>query len=210
MSPNLSSFLFLDSCFLIKKILYFFFRFELLGVVQLDSTTNDQYIRDKLNILVETDSRVFLLYSTRDDAKAIFKIAQEMNLTNTSFVWIVTQSIVSHSSISYSTYQHYPIGILGKFFFSTQIHIAILHRLTLFLSFSRYYFWHEWPRSTELSWQCHKGHGKRFGRFCEGFCQLECIPKIQLQLCHSGRFQSMARRNTFFWVNLNLPSCSNF
>ena len=63
--------------------------------------------------LARTESRVFLLYCTRKEAKDILKHAQQLGLTRKTFVWIAAQAVIG-SSLDAS--EDFPVGMLGVHF----------------------------------------------------------------------------------------------
>lgn len=68
-----------------------------------------------LELLLGTEVRILLLYSTREEARSIMKTAGQMGLTGDKYVWIVTQSVIGSTAESPP---EFPVGMLGKFFFS--------------------------------------------------------------------------------------------
>ncbi|XP_065341180.1 glutamate receptor ionotropic, NMDA 2B isoform X2 [Cloeon dipterum] len=65
-----------------------------------------------LKELQNSESRVMLLYSTRDEAQIILKEARELKLTGENYVWVVTQSVIENRQ----TMSHFPVGMLGVHF----------------------------------------------------------------------------------------------
>ncbi|XP_046474039.1 glutamate receptor ionotropic, NMDA 2B isoform X1 [Neodiprion pinetum] len=67
---------------------------------------------EDLSELVNSESRVILLYSTRDEAIQILKEARRRKITGENYVWVVTQSVIENLQTS----QHFPAGMLGVHF----------------------------------------------------------------------------------------------
>lgn len=65
--------------------------------------------RDLLE-LVNSESRVMLLYSTREEAVRILGAAHDYKITGENYVWVVTQSVIENLQ----TPSQFPIGMLGK------------------------------------------------------------------------------------------------
>ncbi|XP_076244681.1 glutamate ionotropic receptor NMDA type subunit 2 isoform X3 [Calliopsis andreniformis] len=62
--------------------------------------------------LVNSESRVMLLYSTREEATLILKAANDYKITGENYVWVVTQSVIENLD----TPSQFPIGMLGVHF----------------------------------------------------------------------------------------------
>lgn len=60
--------------------------------------------------LVNSESRVMLLYSTREEATHILTAAREYKITGENYVWVVTQSVIENLQ----TPSQFPVGMLGK------------------------------------------------------------------------------------------------
>ena len=60
-----------------------------------------------------SDSRIVLLYSTRQEGSDIMKWAAGAGLTGDSFVWVATQSVIGESK---EALPELPAGMLGKSF----------------------------------------------------------------------------------------------
>ncbi|XP_043509311.1 glutamate receptor ionotropic, NMDA 2B isoform X8 [Frieseomelitta varia] len=67
--------------------------------------------RDLLE-LVNSESRVMLLYSTREEAIRILGAAHDYKITGENYVWVVTQSVIENLQ----TPSQFPIGMLGVHF----------------------------------------------------------------------------------------------
>ncbi|KOX71909.1 Glutamate [NMDA] receptor subunit epsilon-2 [Melipona quadrifasciata] len=67
--------------------------------------------RDLLE-LVNSESRVMLLYSTREEAISILGAAHDYKITGENYVWVVTQSVIENLQ----TPSQFPIGMLGVHF----------------------------------------------------------------------------------------------
>jgi Receptor family ligand binding region len=64
-----------------------------------------------LKELQNTESRVMLLYSTREEAQYILAAARDLKLTGENYVWVVTQSVIENRQ----TLSQFPIGMLGEY-----------------------------------------------------------------------------------------------
>ncbi|XP_076386338.1 glutamate ionotropic receptor NMDA type subunit 2 isoform X7 [Megachile rotundata] len=62
--------------------------------------------------LVNSESRVMLLYSTREEATHILKAARDYKITGENYVWVVTQSVIENLH----TPSQFPVGMLGVHF----------------------------------------------------------------------------------------------
>ncbi|XP_015431881.1 PREDICTED: glutamate receptor ionotropic, NMDA 2B-like, partial [Dufourea novaeangliae] len=62
--------------------------------------------------LVNSESRVMLLYSTREEATRILKAAHDYKITGENYVWVVTQSVIENLQ----TPSQFPVGMLGVHF----------------------------------------------------------------------------------------------
>ncbi|XP_031771807.1 glutamate receptor ionotropic, NMDA 2B isoform X7 [Apis florea] len=62
--------------------------------------------------LVNSESRVMLLYSTREEAIWILSAAHDYKITGENYVWVVTQSVIENLQ----TPSQFPIGMLGVHF----------------------------------------------------------------------------------------------
>ncbi|XP_076049036.1 glutamate receptor ionotropic, NMDA 2B-like [Oratosquilla oratoria] len=69
--------------------------------------------REDLAQLVSTDSRIFLLYSTRFEATSILREATLLGLTGSNYLWIVTQSVIQSDP---DAPLDFPVGMLGVHF----------------------------------------------------------------------------------------------
>ncbi|KAL6435447.1 hypothetical protein ACFW04_005434 [Cataglyphis niger] len=65
-----------------------------------------------LQELVNSESRVMLLYSTREEAIHILTAAREYKITGENYVWVVTQSVIENLQ----TPSQFPVGMLGVHF----------------------------------------------------------------------------------------------
>ncbi|XP_046659792.1 glutamate receptor ionotropic, NMDA 2B isoform X4 [Homalodisca vitripennis] len=62
--------------------------------------------------LVNSESRVMLLYSTREEATHILSAARDYKITGENYVWVVTQSVIENLQTPYQ----FPVGMLGVHF----------------------------------------------------------------------------------------------
>ena len=70
-----------------------------------------------LNELGKSDTRILLLYSTKQEGSQIMTWAKEAGLTENSYVWIATQSVIGETpedGQKTSALPEYPAGMLGK------------------------------------------------------------------------------------------------
>lgn len=64
-----------------------------------------------LQQLMATESRVMLLYCTREEALRILQAARGFKITGENYVWVVTQSVMENLQAP----QLFPVGMLGKY-----------------------------------------------------------------------------------------------
>lgn len=69
------------------------FKFTILNTIIVTKPTD-------LNELVNSESRVMLLYATKGEASDILQTAKELKLTGENFVWVVTQSVIENTAPS--------------------------------------------------------------------------------------------------------------
>ncbi|XP_057321766.1 glutamate receptor ionotropic, NMDA 2B isoform X2 [Microplitis mediator] len=62
--------------------------------------------------LVKSESRVMLLYATREEAIHILSAAADLKITGENYVWIVSQSVIENLQ----TPNQFPVGMLGVHF----------------------------------------------------------------------------------------------
>nr|AIG13078.1 NMDA receptor subunit 2 variant C1 [Diploptera punctata] len=62
--------------------------------------------------LVNSESRVMLLYATREEAIHILKAARDYQITGENYVWVVTQSVMENLQTPFG----FPVGMLGVHF----------------------------------------------------------------------------------------------
>ena len=67
--------------------------------------------REDLREVALSETRIILLYSTRQEGSHIMEWAGEMGLTGNSFVWIATQSVIGEKK---ETHNEFPAGMLGE------------------------------------------------------------------------------------------------
>ncbi|XP_076303073.1 glutamate receptor ionotropic, NMDA 2B-like, partial [Lasioglossum baleicum] len=77
------------------------FKFTILSAIMVTDP------RDLLE-LVNSESRVMLLYSTREEAISILSAAHDYKITGENYVWVVTQSVIENLQ----TPSQFPIGML--------------------------------------------------------------------------------------------------
>ncbi|XP_017302157.1 glutamate [NMDA] receptor subunit 1 [Diaphorina citri] len=61
--------------------------------------------KDQLYEMKNAQARVYLMYASKQDAEIIFKDAQYLNMTETGYVWIVTEQALTAKNV--------PVGIIG-------------------------------------------------------------------------------------------------
>ncbi|XP_043501790.1 glutamate receptor ionotropic, NMDA 2B isoform X2 [Polistes fuscatus] len=81
------------------------FKFNILTTIQFTDSSD-------IIELVNSESRVMLLYSTREEATRILKAAQDYKITGENYVWIVTQSVIENLQFA----SQFPVGMLGVHF----------------------------------------------------------------------------------------------
>lgn len=62
--------------------------------------------------LVNSESRVMLLYCTKGEAVDILAAAEELKITGEKYVWVVTQSVIENTQAP----AQFPVGMLGVHF----------------------------------------------------------------------------------------------
>lgn len=82
----------------------FVYRFTILNTVLVTRPSD-------LVELVNSESRVMLLYSTREEATHILSAARDYKITGENYVWVVTQSVIENLQTPYQ----FPVGMLGNF-----------------------------------------------------------------------------------------------
>ena len=65
--------------------------------------------------LVDSETRIVLLYCTKEEANNILEWARDKDLTGNNYVWIVTQSVIGESRKgTASAKPQFPVGMLGE------------------------------------------------------------------------------------------------
>ena len=67
---------------------------------------------EDLRELEMSETRILLLYSTRQEGSQIMKMAKEKGLTGKSYVWIATQSVIGETR---EALPDFPAGMLGNY-----------------------------------------------------------------------------------------------
>lgn len=80
----------------------FNYRFTILSSVLVTKNSD-------LQQLVTSESRVMLLYCTREEALRILQAARNFKITGENYVWVVTQSVMENLQAP----QLFPVGMLG-------------------------------------------------------------------------------------------------
>nr|QPZ88974.1 ionotropic receptor 10 [Diaphorina citri] len=81
------------------------FKFTLINAVLFTKASD-------LEDLVHSESRVVLLYATREEAVRILSIANDLKITGENYIWVVTQSVIENLQ----TPSQFPVGMLGVHF----------------------------------------------------------------------------------------------
>ncbi|XP_076225138.1 glutamate ionotropic receptor NMDA type subunit 2 isoform X2 [Nomia melanderi] len=81
------------------------FKFTILSATLVTETSD-------LDELSKSESRVMLLYSTREEAGRILQAAKDRKMTGENYVWVVTQSVIENLPTS----SQFPVGMLGVHF----------------------------------------------------------------------------------------------
>ncbi|XP_023326378.1 glutamate receptor ionotropic, NMDA 2B isoform X2 [Eurytemora carolleeae] len=96
------------------KVVYFRDKMNFKFFVQAEVKVNSQ---EDMNTLTNAETRIILLYSTKEEARHIMSWADQAGLTGTNYVWIVTQSVIGESEGgSAEALTQFPIGMLGVSF----------------------------------------------------------------------------------------------
>lgn len=82
----------------------FVYRFTILNSVLVTKYSD-------LQELIASESRVMLLYCTREEALRILQWARQLKITGENYVWVVTQSVMENLQAP----QLFPVGMLGKY-----------------------------------------------------------------------------------------------
>ncbi|XP_032665880.1 glutamate receptor ionotropic, NMDA 2B isoform X2 [Odontomachus brunneus] len=82
------------------------FKFTILSAILVTDPRHD------LQELIKSESRVMLLYSTREEATSILSAATDQKITGENYVWVVTQSVIENLQ----TPSQFPVGMLGVHF----------------------------------------------------------------------------------------------
>lgn len=86
-----------------NRITHFFFSFRIQMEVKISS-------REDLSELELSETRILLLYSTRQEGSNIMRWAKKAGLTGQSYVWIATQSVIGENK---DALEDFPAGMLG-------------------------------------------------------------------------------------------------
>ena len=97
-------------------------------IVDSISVRNDNVTRD-MAPLARTESRVFLLYGTRQEAIEIMKEAEKLGLTNKTYVWIASQAIIGSDT---NGPEEFPVGMLGVHFKTGNFDCKIRKKSSIF------------------------------------------------------------------------------
>ena len=77
--------------------------------------------------LVDSETRIILLYSTKEEANNIMSWAHDKELTGNNYVWIVTQSVIGESRKGKaSAKSQFPIGMLGMLLYFEEAFLTLL------------------------------------------------------------------------------------
>lgn len=81
------------------------FKFNLLSAIMWTKKSD-------LEKLSNSDSRIILLYSTKQEAGNILRDAREFKLTGANYVWVVTQSVIENLKVP----SDFMVGMIGVHF----------------------------------------------------------------------------------------------
>ncbi|GFO28639.1 ionotropic glutamate receptor nmda 2b, partial [Plakobranchus ocellatus] len=103
---------------------------EILSVVHISDLNN---VREDLEELRGTDTRIFLLHCSSKDAYNIMEVATEVGLTGKEYQWILTQSSIPMGKFARKSF---PVGMLGiNFDYGEETMKAFVrHGMTIWLS----------------------------------------------------------------------------
>ena len=88
--------------FVVKK------RFKILATLLVGVSNTTTF--SQLEMMVGSEVRIVLLYSTREEARSILKAASQLRLTGEKYVWIATQSVIGSTKEAPA---EFPAGMLG-------------------------------------------------------------------------------------------------
>jgi len=72
---------------------------------------------EHIDDLIKSETRIILLYATREEASMILDWARSRDLTGHKYVWFVTQSVIGESRNGIAPAKHqFPVGMLGVSF----------------------------------------------------------------------------------------------
>lgn len=118
------------------------FKFIIMDIYTLKTRHADEALIE-MDELANSEARVFLLYSNKQEAAYIMRAANTLGLTGKNYIWIVTQSVIGPSFDTTPPPADFPTGLLGIHFnttmtrFNEEIERSIkifVHGLDLFLS----------------------------------------------------------------------------
>ncbi|GIY38915.1 glutamate receptor ionotropic, NMDA 2B [Caerostris extrusa] len=101
---------------LMQKTLYHEFKFTIVKIVTLKGIERVE-IRSEMEDLAESEARIILLFSSRQEAFEIMAAARDLGLTGKHYVWIAAQSVVGTQLDTPPG--HFPPGMLGVYFNTT-------------------------------------------------------------------------------------------
>lgn len=90
-------------CLYIFNIAFCTYRFTIIKSVLVTKISD-------LQELADSESRVVLLYCTREEALRILQSARSLGITGENYVWVVTQSVMENLQAP----QLFPVGMLGE------------------------------------------------------------------------------------------------
>ena len=71
---------------------------------------------EHIDEILQSETRIIMLYATREEAAEILDWAKGRGLTGNNYVWIVTQSVIGESRNGQAPSKPtFPIGMLGKY-----------------------------------------------------------------------------------------------
>ncbi|XP_076330979.1 glutamate receptor ionotropic, NMDA 2B-like [Tachypleus tridentatus] len=90
------------------------FMFNILGVFVLKGNTKHE-LRGELEHMKRSDTRVILLYATKEEGIDIMSVATELGMTGKNYMWIASQSVAGSGTVHFAPDQ-FPMGMLAIHF----------------------------------------------------------------------------------------------
>lgn len=93
------------------------FKFDIIDILSIEKTSNRNDLLEIMKPLSQSEARVFLVYSNKLEAQAIFSAASMLGMTSKNHMWIVTQSVLGKGAGAAPG--EFPSGMLGVHFNTT-------------------------------------------------------------------------------------------